>query len=157
LNEPAKEGHDVPIKESYEKALRRAVESAPYYRLLQISLEEIDTGFARMRMPFRKDLTQAYGVVHGGAIASLADTAVAFALMTLIGPGEKVTTAEFKINFFSAVRSGEMIGEARTVYTGKRLVVADMEVKDENGKLIAKGMATYAIIGSPKTEGRREE
>jgi acyl-CoA thioesterase len=142
----------MPIKESYEKALRRAVELSPYYQLLQITLEQIDTGFARFRMPFRKELTQAYGVVHGGAIATLADTAVAFAVMTLIQPGEKVTTAEFKINFFSAVTSGEMFGEGRAVYTGKRLVVADMEVKNENGKLLAKGIATYAILGSPKTE-----
>ncbi len=139
----------MPIKESYERALRRAVEQAPIYQLLQVRLEEIDTGFARFRMPFRKELTQAYGVVHGGLIALLADTAVAFAPMTLIKPGERVTTAEFKINFFSAVERGEMIGEARSVYTGKRLVVADMEVKNEAGKLIAKGMATYAIIGAP--------
>ena len=142
----------MPIKESYERALRRAVESAPYYQLLQISLGQIDTGFARFRMPFRRELTQAYGVVHGGAIASLADTAVAFALMTLIHPGEKVTTAEFKINFFAAVTNGEMFGEARAVYEGKRLVVADMEVKSETGKLIAKGMATYVIIGTAKVK-----
>jgi acyl-CoA thioesterase len=147
----------MPLKESYEKALRRAVDSAPYYRLMQIRLDQIDTGFARFRMPFRKELTQAYGVVHGGAIASLADTAVAFALMTLIRPGQRVTTAEFKINFFSAVEGGEMIGEARTVYTGKRLVVADMEVKNETGKLIAKGLATYAIIGVPKAEEGQEK
>ena len=144
----------MPIKETYEKALRRAVETAPYYQLLQITLEQIDTGFARFRMPFRKELTQAYGVVHGGAIATLADTAVAFAVMTLIQPGEKVTTAEFKINFFSAVTSGEMFGEGRAVYTGKRLVVADMEVKNENGKLLAKGIATYAILGSLNTENK---
>jgi uncharacterized protein (TIGR00369 family) len=142
----------MPIKESYEKALRRAVEAAPIYRLLQISLEEIDAGFARFRMPFRKELTQAYAVVHGGAIALLADTAVAFACMTLIHPGQKVTTAEFKINFFSAVRGGEMFGEARAVYPGKRLIVADMQVKTEEGILIAKGMATYVIIGTRKTK-----
>ena len=142
----------MPIKESYEKALRRAVEAAPIYQLLQISLEEIDAGFARFRMPFRKELTQAYAVVHGGTIALLADTAVAFACMTLIHPGQKVTTAEFKINFFSAVRSGEMFGEGRAVYSGKRLIVADMQVKTEEGILIAKGMATYAIIGTPRTK-----
>jgi len=142
----------MPIRESYERALRRAVDAAPIYQLLQIHLEHIDTGFARFRMPFRKELTQAYGVVHGGLIATLADTAVAFAVMTLIQPGEKVTTAEFKINFFSAVTGGEMFGEARAVYTGKRLVVADMEVKKENGQLIARGMATYAIIGAPKSK-----
>ena len=140
----------MPIKESYEKALRRAAESAPIYQLLQIHVDQLDTGFARFRMPFRKELTQAYGVAHGGAIATLADTAVAFALMTIIQPGDKVTTAEFKINFFSAVTDGEMIGEARIVHAGKRLAVADMKVKNQKGELIAKGMATYAVIGAPK-------
>jgi uncharacterized protein (TIGR00369 family) len=140
----------MPLKESYEKALRRTVETAPYYQLLQITLEKIDEGFARFHMPFRKELTQAYGVVHGGAIASLADAAVAFALMTMIQPGEKVTTAEFKINFLSPVHKGEMIGEARIVNKGKKLVLADMEVKNEEGKLLAKGLATYMILPSPK-------
>ena len=141
----------MPLKESYEKALRRAVERAPYYQLLQITLEKIDEGFARFHMPFRKELTQAYGVVHGGAIASLADTAVAFALMTIVQPGERVTTAEFKINFLSSVYNGEMIGEARIVNKGKKLVMADMEVKNGEGKLVAKGIATYMILTSSKS------
>lgn len=101
-------------------------------------------------MPFRKELTRAYGVVQGGAIASLADMAVAFALMTLIQPRELVTTVEFKLNFFAAVTHEEMVGEARVVHAGKRLVSAEMEVQGQDGKLIAKGIATYAIIGVPK-------
>ena len=140
----------MPIKESYEKALRKAVEAAPYYQLLQIRLEEIAAGFARFRMPFRRELMQAYGVAHGGAITSLADTAVAFALMTLIQPGERVTTVELKINFLAPVVEGELIGESRIIQKGERLALADMEVKDEKGRLIAKGLATYMILSPGK-------
>ena len=145
----------MPIKESYEKALRSAVASAPYYQLLKISLDQIDEGFARFRMPFRKELTQAYGVVHGGAIATLADTAVAFAMMTMIQPGERVTTVEFKINFLAPVTEDDLIGEARIISKGKRLALADMEVKREDGKLIAKGLATYIILSPPEGKARR--
>jgi uncharacterized protein (TIGR00369 family) len=141
----------MPIKESYERALRRSIESAPFYQLLQITLEQIDIGFARFRMPFRKELIQVNGVVHGGAIASLADTAVAFALMTLIQRGQQVTTVEFKINFLAPVDKGIMIGEARIVNKGRKVVMADMEVKNEEGKLLAKGLATYMILNSPQT------
>jgi uncharacterized protein (TIGR00369 family) len=141
----------MPIKESYERALRRSIESAPFYQLLQITLDRIDIGFARFRMPFRKELIQVNGVVHGGAIASLADTAVAFALMTLIQRGQQVTTVEFKINFLAPVDKGIMIGEARIVNKGGKLVMADMEVKNEGGKLLAKGLATYMILNSPPT------
>ncbi len=146
----------MPIKESYEKALRNAVASAPYYQLLKISLDQIDEGFARFRMPFRKELTQAYGVVHGGAIATLADTAVAFAMMTIIQPGERVTTVEFKINFLAPVTEEEMIAEARIINKGKRLALADMEVKRGDGKLIAKGLATYIILSPPGGKATRQ-
>jgi acyl-CoA thioesterase len=142
----------MPIKEGYEKVLRQAVEAAPYYQLLHLTLERIDIGFARFRMPFRSELTQVYGFVHGGAIASLADTAAAFALMTLLAqPGEKVTTVEFKINYLRSVSEGEMFGEARVVHKGRRLATVDMEVKNENGNLLAKGLTTYMILSSPQT------
>jgi uncharacterized protein (TIGR00369 family) len=139
----------MPIKESFEKALRLSVEAAPVYNLLQIRLDRIDTGFASFRMPFRSELTQVNAIVHGGVIATLADTAVAFALMTLTERGGKVATVEFKINFLASVDRGEMIAEARVVHKGKRLALAEMEVKDETGRLIAKGTATYVIIGPP--------
>ena len=145
----------MPIKESYEKALRKAIENAPYYQLLQIRLEEIDAGYARFRMPFRRELVQGYGVAHGGAITSLADTAVAFALMTLIQPGERVTTVEMKINFLAAVTEGELIGESRILQKGKQLALADMEVKDGKGKLVAKGLATYMILSLGQKEALR--
>ncbi len=136
----------MPLKESHEKTLREAFESGPYYRLLQMKLEELDSGYARLRMPVRKELMQIFKVVHGGAIGSLADTAVAFALMTLVAPEEPVTTVEFKINFLAPVDGGELIGEARIVSKGRRVVLGDMEVKNKTGKLIAKGLATYMIL-----------
>ncbi len=136
----------MPIKETYESALRKAVARGPYYRLLGMSVEKLDIGFARFRMPFKKGLLQVNGVVHGGAIASLADTAVAFALMTLVQPGEMVTTVEFKINYLAPVEGKDLFGEARVVSKGRKIAVADMEVKNGEGQLMAKGMATYIIL-----------
>jgi uncharacterized protein (TIGR00369 family) len=51
-----------------------------------------------------------------------------------------------KINFLSPVIGGELFGEARIIQKGKRLALADMEVKDETGKWVAKGLATYVIL-----------
>lgn len=136
----------MPLNEEKAKKLFKMVENAPYYQLLKICLEKIDEGFARFRLPFQRELTQGFGVVHGGAIATLADTAVAYALLSLIQPGERVATAEFKINYLSAVTSGDLIGEARIINKGEKLALGDMEVRDEKGKLIAKGLATYMIL-----------
>lgn len=141
----------MSITDDRAQKLKRMVENAPYYKLMKISLEEVSEGFARFRLPFQKELTQGFGVLHGGAIASLADTAVAYALLTLVQPGERVATAEFKINFLAAVTSGDLIGEARIINKGGKIALGEMEVKSETGKLIAKGLATYIILKNSKT------
>ncbi len=136
----------MPLNEEKTKNLHRMVTTAPIYQLLKISLEKIDEGFARFRMPFQRELTQGFGLVHGGAIATLADTAVAYALLSLVQPGERVATAEFKINYLSSVTAGELIAEAHIINKGEKLALGEMEVKNEQGKLIAKGLATYMIL-----------
>lgn len=136
----------MPINEEKAKTLLEMVENAPFYQLLKISLEKIDEGFARFRLPFQKELTQGFGVVHGGVIATLADTAVAYALLSLVQPGERVATAEFKINYLSSVTAGDLIAEAHILNKGEKLALGDMEVRDEKGRLIAKGLATYMIL-----------
>jgi len=136
----------MPLTEEKTKNLHRMVTTAPFYQLLKISLEKIDEGFARFRMPFQRELTQGFGLVHGGAIATLADTAVAYALLSLVQPGERVATAEFKINYLSSVTAGELIAEAHIINKGEKLALGEMEVKNEQGKLIAKGLATYMIL-----------
>jgi uncharacterized protein (TIGR00369 family) len=77
-------------------------------------------------------------------------------MMTMIQPGEKVTTVEFKINFLTPVTEDEMIGEARIIKKGKRFALADMEVKTGDGKLIAKGLATYIILSPPRGEKKKK-
>lgn len=138
----------MSIQESQERALRKAFDSGPYYQLLQMKLEKLDLGFARLRMPVRQELMQIFSVVHGGAIGSLADTAVAFALLTLLEPEERVATVEMKMNFLVPADGGQLIGEARIVSKGRRIALGDMEVKNEKGRLLAKGLATYMILGN---------
>jgi acyl-CoA thioesterase len=136
----------MPLNEEKAKNLHKMVATAPFYQLLKITLEKIDEGLARFRMPFQRELTQGFGVVHGGAIATLADTAVAYALLSLVQPGERVATVEFKINYLSSVTAGELIAEAHIINKGEKLALGGMEVKNEQGKLIAKGLATYMIL-----------
>ncbi len=136
----------MPLREEWANKLAKMVENAPYYQLLKISLVKIDEGYACFRLPFQRELTQGFGVVHGGAIATLADTAVAYALLSLLQPGDRVATVEFKINYLAAVISEDLIGEARILHRGEKLALGEMGVRDEKGKLIAKGLATYVIL-----------
>ncbi|MGA2317368.1 MAG: PaaI family thioesterase [Thermodesulfobacteriota bacterium] len=90
-------------------------------------------------------MTHPYGIAHGGAIASLADSAAAMALVSLVKPNERITTIEFKINFFTPISQGKLTAQAKIIYKGSKTAVGDVEVINEVGKLVAKVIATYNI------------
>jgi acyl-CoA thioesterase len=110
-----------------------------------MEIKEIKKGASRLQMPFKQELTHPYGIVHGGAIASLADSAVAMALVGLVGPKDRIATIEFKINFFASIEKGELTARAKIIHKGSRTAVGDVEVTNEGGKLVAKVIATYSI------------
>lgn len=132
-------------KEAYLKQVMKVANSSPYYRLLGMEVREIKEGESRIEMRFKQDLTHPYGIAHGGAIASLADSAVAMALIDLVDPKDRITTIEFKINFFASVDKGELEAHAKIIHKGSKTAVGDVEVVNEKGKLVAKLVATYSI------------
>lgn len=133
------------VKQIYLEQVIKVANGSPYYRLLGMEVKEIKDGESRIEMPFRKDLTHPYGIAHGGAIASLADSAVAMALIGLVDPKDRITTIEFKINFFASVDKGELEARAKIIHKGTKTAVGDVEVVNEKGKLVAKLVATYSI------------
>jgi uncharacterized protein (TIGR00369 family) len=133
-------------KVKYLEQVRKVANSSPYYRLLGIEATEIREGESRIQMLFKQELTHPYGIVHGGAIASLADSAVAMALISLVEPKDRITTIEFKINFFVPVSKGELKAHAKIIHKGSKTAVGDVEVINEGGELVAKVIATYSIM-----------
>ena len=149
-------------KEKFLEEMKKVATGCPYYRLLGMEVIEIRAGESRIKMRFKQDLTHPYGIVHGGAIASLGDSAVAMALIGLGDPRDRITTIEFKVNFFAPVSKGELEARARIIHKGSKTAVGDVEITSEEGKLVAKVLATYSIMKDhqtwpmPKTDLRRE-
>jgi uncharacterized protein (TIGR00369 family) len=87
-------------------------------------------------------LKQNQGVVHGGAIASLIDTAAAFAVLTRIDLNERVTTTDLTIHYLRAITAGRLNATARIVRSGRRLFVLSVEVTNA-GVLVATAVTSY--------------
>ena len=117
----------------------------PFWALLGMELLEIKKGWAMVRLPIEDKLTNAIGLVHGGAIFSAADSAVGMALVGMTDRDENISTLEMKINYLKPLAEGEIIAEAKIVHRGSMTAIGDVEVRDGKGTLIAKGLATYAI------------
>src|ERR1700741_1074759 len=116
--------------------IERAIEAVPYARLLGIELDKVTPGEATLTLDIRPELSQNHGVIHGGAIASLIDTATAFAILTLLEPEERVTTVDLSISYLRPALEGQLTATARVLRHGRRLLGTSAEVTDKAGTLL---------------------
>lgn len=132
------------MKSALEKLINRG-ESSPLYQLLGMKIEKVEKSFARLSMKVEKKHTQFYDTVHGGVVATLADSAAAWAIFGLDNLEGNPVTVEMKINFLKPVCTGKLVAEARTIQEVSRIFASDVEVKNE-GSLVAKSLVTYYLV-----------
>ncbi len=122
---------------------RKAFASVPYARLLGLELGEVSRGEASIHLEVRDELRQYQGVVHGGAVASLIDTAAAFAVLTQLEVNERVTTTDLTIHYLRPVSAGRLTATARIVRGGRRLFVLSVEVTNDQLVPVATAVTSY--------------
>ena len=124
---------------------RNAFDKVAYARFLGLELCELKSGDVTVCLDVRDEMKQNHGVVHGGAIASLIDTASAFVILTAIDENERVTTTDLTIHYLRPVTLGRMLARARIVREGRRRFVVNVEVENE-GRLAATAVTGYMKI-----------
>src|SRR2546425_9276097 len=144
MSDPA----EMSGRELLEAALRGVAPAPPYVRLLHMRFIAVSDGSATFEMPATTDLYNPNNVVHGGALTSLADSAMGFAVFSTLAPGENFTTAELHLNFLKAVTadSGMLRSIGRVVRRAQQLAVAEAEVLDQQNQLIARASSTNVIL-----------
>src|SRR5262245_26849229 len=133
------------------RLIREKFETNHFPRSLGIELDSIEPGRARLSLNVEKRHLQLAGVMHGGAIATLIDTAVAFAIVGASEPDARFTTVEMKVNYLSPIREGRVVADAKLIRDGRRIVVADCDVFDSVGQLAAKGLLTFIRLNDGRT------
>ena len=114
-------------------------------------LEEVRTDYARMRLPYRPELEQPAGVVHGGAIATLIDTVAVPAVGQAYEPGWMYMTVSMNIRYLGAVTGEDAIAEGWIEQRGRSLVFCQAEVRTASGRRAADGTLIYTV--RPPREG----
>jgi 1,4-dihydroxy-2-naphthoyl-CoA hydrolase len=123
----------------------------PFTGLLGIEAVAADASEVRLRMAWQPALCTSFGVLHGGTLMSLADSAAAWCAFLNVPRGAATTTIESKINFFRPVRSGFVDASAQPLHVGRTTIVVETELRDEPGKLVAKVIQTQAVL-APRPE-----
>jgi uncharacterized protein (TIGR00369 family) len=126
-----------------ERRVREAFEEIPFARLLGMELGELRRGAATLHIEAREELKRNRGILHGGVVASLADTAAAFAVLTLAEPGQASTTIDLTVHYLRPLSAGRATARARVVRAGRRVAVISVDVFDENQALAATALTSF--------------
>jgi uncharacterized protein (TIGR00369 family) len=133
----------TPLTPDEEKRIREAFERVPFAHLLKIELGRMKRGAASLHLEVREELLQNNGVVHGGVIASIVDTAAAFAILTFLEPDQTTTTVDLTIHYLRPLTKGRFSVEARVLRAGRRILTISVDVTDENKALAATALTSF--------------
>jgi uncharacterized protein (TIGR00369 family) len=112
-------------------------EKSHFVALLDLKLESVDRGRAVMRMPYRSEISNGTGAVHGGAIVSLCDTVFYIALASIYGRDQDTTTVSLQCNFLAPARPPhDLVAEAIVLRSGRRICYGEVQVRSGD-KLVA--------------------
>lgn len=117
--------------------------------LVGLVVEELRVDYARMRLPYRPELRQPHGLVHGGAIATLIDTVVVPAIGSGYDGYRPFSTVDMQIRYLGAVRDEDIVAEGWITQRGRSVVFCDAECVTDEGRTVATGTLTYKV-GSPR-------
>jgi uncharacterized protein (TIGR00369 family) len=134
---------EIPTEEL--ERLREIFSQVPYARLLGLEFVAAERGSATFALDVREDLKRMGGILHGGAVVSLLDTAAAFAVHTILEPGARTVTVDLTVHFLRPFGSGRLLARARVLRAGRRIAFLTVEATDPAGVLISTATTTYAI------------
>ncbi|HEV7397162.1 MAG TPA: PaaI family thioesterase [Pyrinomonadaceae bacterium] len=128
--------------------MQAVLKTVPFAELLGLELIDASIGSATLRLALRPELTQHYGLMHGGAMASLIDTATAFAIVSQAKQEEQFTTVDLTVNYLRPITKGSATCRACVVRAGRRIMTISAEVHDEDHNLAAIALSTYLMLNS---------
>jgi acyl-CoA thioesterase len=139
LQQPMITGEPLPFE------LPDWIACAPFEHYLEITIEEAKDGRAVLSMPFNVKHAQGKGLMHGGAVTSLADTAVAMAIKSLLPENTHFATVELGLTFHAPVTGGVVLAVAAVVERDERSIKGEAEVFNETGLKVATFTSRFII------------
>jgi uncharacterized protein (TIGR00369 family) len=127
--------------------IRQFFPTSPYVAHLGMQLVDIQPDMATLTLPFTDHNVTIGTIVHGGAIASLIDTAAMVAAWSDVEVPAKVrgTTVNLTVAYLAAAEQEDLQAVARVLRRGRNLVYLDVEVSGASGNVVAKGLVTYKL------------
>lgn len=133
-----------------ERELLERVKRIPIYSTLKMEMEEWSEGRARVRVPYRKEFDGVFESFHGGLLMTVADSVACFAIFTLTGPDQVLTTTDMNIRFLAPCLT-DVVADARVEKLGRTMCPVSIDLFDTNGTRVAMAQVNYIRLeGMPE-------
>ncbi len=135
------------MPQSRAEIIRQFLPTSPYVGHLGMQLTDMQPDMAVLTLPFEKSLVTIGNTIHGGAIASLIDTAAMVAAWsdTTVVENLRGTTVGLTVSYLAAAQGEDLRATARVLRRGRSLVYLDVEVQSVSGTNVARGLVTYKL------------
>ena len=134
------------LNPEYVEVVRSGANGCPYFSLLSMSIKELRIGGCLMEIQVDEKHMQPFGLVHGGAFASIIDAATFWAVYPEVDEKNGMTSVDLKLNYLAPSSKGKLIARGRRIKLGKTLGLGEAEVTDEDGRILAHGVSTLMIM-----------
>ena len=131
--------------ESLITSLRERLRDSEFYRWAGVEVIDASPGVVEIAFEANPQHLNLQGLVHGGILATLADTAMGLAVRTLLEPGRRHVTVQLGIEFLSPGRPGRITARGRSVKIGTQLGFAEADVMNADGRLLARAHSTLSV------------
>ena len=126
-------------------SLRDRLQDSEFYRWAGVEVIDASPGVVEIAFEANPQHLNLQGLVHGGILATLADTAMGLAVRTVLEPGRRHVTVQLGIEFLSPGRPGRITARGRSVKIGTQLGFAEADVMNAGGRLLARAHSTLSV------------
>lgn len=142
------------MREIIDKMVSGEIPPPPVGRLIGFRLAECGAGRAVMEMEATEAHANPMGTLHGGILCDIADAAMGIAYASTLERGESFTTLELKINFLKPVWRAKLRAAGRVVKRGRTVGLAECDIRNEEGELVARASSTCMTLRGEMAQGR---
>jgi uncharacterized protein (TIGR00369 family) len=128
-----------------EADLRDRVARSPFHSWLGMEVVAASPGRVEIGLDVTEHHLNLQGLLHGGVIATLADTATGLAVRSMVPAGRRHVTVQLDVHYLSPGRPGRITAVGTTVRVGATIGYAEADVTDDRGRLLARASATVAV------------
>jgi uncharacterized protein (TIGR00369 family) len=129
--------------------LKERVRRSPFHRWAGLELVSVGDGKAELRMALQPHHFNPQGIVHGGIITAIADTAIGLALRSQLRPGLTHRTAQLNVHFLAKGEGTVLISHGTALHLGQRMGYGESDVMDGEGRLLARASGTFIVLPAP--------